>query len=360
VTGPVPAVAAPRESRRQSALRRFLPFGAGLLLPASVLLLWASLWPPEVPVPGRGPLADMVFCPSGVLRRSVPYEEIPVEGFFIDRFETTRGEFARFLAENPDVDVPPGPDWEARRPRPGEEELPVSSVSLFEAEAYARDRGKRLPRSEEWEWAARGPQGLRFPWGDADPASLVANVLEAGIGGPTPVGLFESGRSRFGVYDLVGNVAEWTSTPVPGPFTDARFVRGGSFADPVIQRDPGSGATVMDTHRPAARGSRVVYEPVLGRTSGPRGRSTDRGFRCVLGLAEGRAWAEVHALAQRLGARDPWRYLRITRPALLRIEALGQKALRPLSSLARETPPGVVRDRLLALVVQLGGARGGD
>jgi formylglycine-generating enzyme required for sulfatase activity len=91
-------------------------------------------------------------------------------------------------------------------------EQPVRGVSCFEAEAYARWAGKRLPTFLEWEKACRGTDGRRWPWGDEFEASR-CNTADRSASdedwAPTPVGAFPGGASPYGCLDLVGNVWEW-------------------------------------------------------------------------------------------------------------------------------------------------------
>jgi formylglycine-generating enzyme required for sulfatase activity len=123
--------------------------------------------------------------------------------------------------------------WADGHPPPGRGQHPVVLVSHADAEAYAawlaRETGERwrLPTEIEWEKAARGADGRRFPWGDAyDPAKL--NSHDLGPFDTVPVGSFPGGASPFGLLDTAGQVFEWTATPGnPGRF----LVKGGSWDD---------------------------------------------------------------------------------------------------------------------------------
>ncbi|TQF73971.1 ergothioneine biosynthesis protein EgtB [Rhodococcus spelaei] len=133
---------------------------------------------------------------------------------------------------------------------------PVVHVSYFEADAYARWAGKRLPTEAEWEkaarWDPRTGTSHRFPWGDEEPTDEHANLGQRHLE-PAPVGAYPAGRSPLGVHQLIGDVWEWTSSdflPYPGfsafPYReysevflggDYKVLRGGSFGtDPVACR----------------------------------------------------------------------------------------------------------------------------
>ncbi|GAA2238856.1 MULTISPECIES: ergothioneine biosynthesis protein EgtB [Kitasatospora] len=145
-----------------------------------------------------------------------------------------------------------GGQWLRRRfgvtePVPGDE--PVLHVCWYEADAYARWAGRRLPTEAEWEKAARHDpatgRSRRFPWGDAEPTPELANLGQRHLQ-PAPVGSYPAGRSPYGARQLIGDVWEWTASdfrPYPGfgawPYREYsevffgpeyKVLRGGSFA----------------------------------------------------------------------------------------------------------------------------------
>jgi len=174
------------------------------------------------------------------LMKEYPRHPVEVAPFSIGRYPVTNGEYRRFIGERGHQ-----PPESLLRDDPADH--PVWGVSHDEAVAYAAWFGARhgcegrLPGEAEWEWAARGPSGREYPFGDQFDASR-CNTLEAGIGRTTPVDRYPP--SEFGVFDLAGNVEEWTAD-VYAPYPGGRYIeddlslrlgrryrvlRGGSFA----------------------------------------------------------------------------------------------------------------------------------
>jgi len=213
-------------------------------------------------------LNQMVKIPSGPFLLGESNKRVSLPDFWIDKYEVTIGEYARFLDAYESSSTPqkfdhpkqpeghthvPGRgkgDWEiyydharAGKPTKGRSidlNCPVFMVDWWDAYAYAKWAGKRLPTEEEWEKAGRGTTGNKYPWGnDADPkkantgADYKDDVQDDGAGkvdGYTywaPVDEFKGDRSPFGVIGMAGNVAEWVDT------WDASHthpvIRGGSY-----------------------------------------------------------------------------------------------------------------------------------
>ena len=117
---------------------------------------------------------------------------------------------------------------------------PANCVKSFQADAYCKAQGLRLPDNDEWEYAARGTDGRLYPWGNADPSDqLCSNGVAAHFPGSTvngtcPVASFPKGNSPFGLADMAGNVEEWTtSAAYEGADYFEFFLRGGSGVDEI-------------------------------------------------------------------------------------------------------------------------------
>lgn len=190
---------------------------------------------------------------------------VRVEEFLLDCFAVTNRQFQAFVeaggyqqmaiwerhiwpAVKDFVDQTgrPGPRyWKNGRPLPGTEKHPVTGVCWYEAAAYARWVGKRLPTDAEWEKAASWPIQVsahsfvqrRYPWGASMQRSR-ANIWGSGPGTTVPVDAFPEGVSVGGVHQLIGNVWEWTSDNFDAVVHDEpglllpvpmKSIRGGAF-----------------------------------------------------------------------------------------------------------------------------------
>jgi len=138
----------------------------------------------------------------------VPQHLIHLSAFAIGEYPVTNEHFALFCAAT--GHSPPG-HWIGGTPPPAILDHPVTRVNQDDAVAYAGWAGMRLPTEAEWEKAARGTNGRRFPWGNAfDPNACHWNEDSSSYGpGTAPVTAHPSGASPYGVQDMVGNVAEW-------------------------------------------------------------------------------------------------------------------------------------------------------
>jgi len=218
--------------------------------------------------------ANMVLIPAGEFRlgkvadknlpqfvpdstadgNAQPLQDYSVKAFYIDTHEVTHQQFMRFKPQ-------------ARYP--GSKPLePMRGVNWYEADAYCLWAGKRLPTEYEWEKAARGHDERLFTWGNE------FHEGNANFGKTVrPVGSFEEDKSPFAVYDMNGNVSEWTASsyaPYPGSrYVDKNFgknlkvIRGGSFYK---RRHGFMKEFVMLSHRNPAP---------------PAMRLSDTGFRCA-------------------------------------------------------------------------------
>ena len=143
-----------------------------------------------------------------------------VGAFELGRTPVTNGQYAGFVA---DGGAGRPPHW------PAPDEHSVAFVDWHDATAFCIWSGGRLPTEAEWEKAARGTDGRRFPWGDQEDASRAAVGSGLKRGKTSPVGAHPRGASPYGLQDMAGNVWEWTSTEAGD---GERVLRGGSYASP--------------------------------------------------------------------------------------------------------------------------------
>ena len=213
----------------------------------------------------RVPAGDFVMgsdeTEPGVAPDEQPRHRVYLDAYEIDTYEVANRCFAAFVAgggyEAAAHWRATGWAWQGRegvtRPALWDDPawrapaLPVVGVSWFEADAYCRWRGRRLPTEAEWEKAARGGDGRRYPWGQEwGPGRANGDVVAGRL---TPVGGYPGGVSPYGAHDMAGNVWEWVQdrygrdyyreSPASNPSGPAdgasRVLRGGSWNFPPRQ-----------------------------------------------------------------------------------------------------------------------------
>jgi len=197
-----------------------------------------------------------------------PERKVNLPEFYIDKTEVTNRQYKEFVDA---AGHRPPPNWANGAYPESVADHPVVLVNWFDAADYCKWKGKRLPSEAEWEKAARGTDGRRFPWGNDFDIKKVNTLGQ--YGGTTPVGMFEDGKSPYGAVDMAGNAQEWTSDwykPYPGnDFRDAdygekfRVVRGGGWG--------GMGHYSLQ----------VYVRTSFRNAAPPEGLFNDVGFRCV-------------------------------------------------------------------------------
>ena len=225
----------------------------------------------------------LVVLPSRVEEKGI----IRPKACFVDKYEVTRSQYREFLEESGYwpaaeagfpfrknhsgiVESSPG-DGKVTGGAGNEEadgELPVACVNFHDAAAYAAFLGKQIPTRAEWLAAAGVTATHPYPWGDRF-VRFFCNSLRSGIGGPVRVGIFESGRSPWGCYDMAGNVAEWTATITPESLraggVKVHSVMGGSFNDWGYPGESRKAFDILQTPRVEEENNRIF----------------SLGFRCV-------------------------------------------------------------------------------
>lgn len=182
------------------------------------------------------------------------------------KYEVTNAQFARFVETT-------GAHGEWQGDANGKNRHPVVNVTWHNADAYCHWAEKRLPTEAEWEYAARGPEGRTYPWGNTWDASRARLKGSSESDGTAPVGSFPSGASPFGVLDLAGNVWEWTAD-----WYDSAYYRKSPLDNP---KGPANG-----TNRVLRGGSWGSVSPKMVRSTNrlsyrPGSRNDVFGFRCA-------------------------------------------------------------------------------
>ena len=198
---------------------------------------------------------------------------IAMPAFYIDRTPVTNAQFQAFIDA---TGYAPRDKhnflrhWTDGMPPPGWSNKPVTWVGIEDARAYAAWAGKRLPHEWEWQYAAQGLDGRRYPWGNEWRADAVpAPNRGRGLTAPADVDAHPAGASPFGVLDLVGNVWQWTDE-FRDEHTRSAILRGGSAYQPQTSHWYFPQAYRLDQH-----GKYLLMAPC-------KDRSGCIGFRCVV------------------------------------------------------------------------------
>ncbi|MCA9712820.1 MAG: formylglycine-generating enzyme family protein, partial [Myxococcales bacterium] len=130
----------------------------------------------------------------------LPQHRVALDGFWLDRTEVTNFQYGRCVADGDcrESSYADDADWNGRQ-------QPVVGVSWDDAVAYCAWAGGQLPTEAQWEYAARGPESLKYPWGNDAPDETLLNY-SLSVGGTTEVGSYPAGASWVGALDMAGNV----------------------------------------------------------------------------------------------------------------------------------------------------------
>ena len=222
--------------------------------------------------------APMVLVPAGEFPMGSeqgdddeqPVHRVFLDSFYLDTFEVTNGQFAKFVAA-----IQSEPPWGfADQETPVmRADHPVRWVNWLEATGYCLWAGKRLPTEAEWEKAARGTDGRVYPWGNEPPTPVHAVFgLKEGADTVSPIGNRDKGRSPYGVHDLAGNLYEWVADWYDEAVYTTQLT--------INPRGPAAGATKVQ------RGGSYINSPYRLRASfrtkgDPTEHDPNVGFRCA-------------------------------------------------------------------------------
>ncbi len=185
-----------------------------------------------------------VRVPSGTFTMGSPYGDgdpdehpqhtLTLPGFCMQRLEVAAAEYDACITAG--VCTATGTDTQCNSGRPDRQSHPINCVDFNQAQTYCNYIGARLPTEPEWEYAARGSDGRKYPWGNQPPNAHLLNACgdecvqyaaslptpetkhpmypgSDGYPETSPVGSYPRGASPFGIQDIAGNVYEWTSSP---------------------------------------------------------------------------------------------------------------------------------------------------
>lgn len=249
----------------------------------------------------------MVYVPAGSFEMGTedgdtdeqPVHNVSLDAFWIDRTEVTVTMFREFVKDTDHQTVAEqegygiafvdgnwdpklsGANWQRPHGSKGPDaqgDHPVTQISWRDAEAYCAWAGARLPTEAEWEYAARGPESHRYPWGNPPPSPNLVNYYRLHLDtklGTTPVGSYPDGKSWVGALDMAGNVWEWVAD-----WYDSDYYAETPEKDP---QGPSSGTHKVRRGGSWAADDSYIYSAHRHNQAGldPLYRVDDTGFRCA-------------------------------------------------------------------------------
>jgi formylglycine-generating enzyme required for sulfatase activity len=232
---------------------------------------------PEPPKPLKAEDgAEMVLVPAGEFvmgseeyDNEKPRHRVHLDGFHIDKYEVTNALYQRFMSATGHQ----APAYWSDSTWNGAQQ-PVVGVSWHDADAYCRWAGKRLPAEAQWEKAARGTDGRKYPWGEHWDASR-ANSGESKLGKTTAVGSYPRGASSYGAFDMAGNAWEWVADWYDGDY----------YKRSPERNPPGAESGSLKVLRGGSwYGSALNLRSSDRSYDTPDNRDFNLGFRCARGL----------------------------------------------------------------------------
>jgi serine/threonine-protein kinase len=254
-TSPPEAPVEPRvEPAKSSGKTMLVAAVVGVVVIGAVIALWLRPRQPAA-IPG------MIYIPAGTFLSGADKKPATLGAFYIDETEVTNSDFAEFCRAS----GCPAPS--------GGADLPAVRVTVAQARAFAKWKGKRIPTANEWERAARGQNGSRYPWGDADDPTR-ANVSENSSltqHGLMPVRSFAAAPA----YQMAGNAWEMVDGDIT-PSTAAVALFSTLLTPPPTQQEKWIAIRGGSFNTPLAAAVSYEWSPIPERYS-----SGDIGFRCA-------------------------------------------------------------------------------
>lgn len=226
---------------------------------------------------------EMVYIPAGeFLMGSEPGEpgstedenpqhRVYLDGYWISMFPVTNTMYQRCVrAKVCQYSVERETNPRSRDPLFADH--PAVHMTWTDAQHYCEWMGGRLPTEAEWEKAARGPNGWKYPWGNMHPNMNITNAKNM-VGDTTPVGMFPDDRSYYGLYDMGGNVREWVADWYNADFyseSPTENPQGAASGEKKVLK----GASWGDIYRFTRTANRLAHFP--------ESPGHNRGFRCVI------------------------------------------------------------------------------